>query len=150
MTTKPIQTYTGHSLQVTKEEYKRNNKKIHSDSVAATIRSYPPNKVLNSKPPELNIEEKQLPRTTRTTLAQLRSGYSPYLNSYLHRINRSDTDQCPKCNRAAHTTNHLFECTENPTQLQPSDLWTNPRQVAEFLELPIPEATNEDDIDDPG
>ena len=145
-----IQTYTGHSLQVTKEEYKRNNKKIHSDSVAATIRSYPPNKVLNSKPPELNIEEKQLPRTTRTTLAQLRSGYSPYLNSYLHRINRSDTDQCPKCNRAAHTTNHLFECTENPTQLQPSDLWTNPRQVAEFLELPIPEATNEDDIDDPG
>ena len=144
-----VKHYTGQRLQISKEEYKRQNKKIHSDTVNATIGDYPPNKVLETIPPEINQNEKLLPRTTRTTLAQLRSSYSPYLKSYLHRINRSDTDNCPLCNRAAHTTSHLFECTANPTDLEPSDLWTNPLKVAEFLNLPIPEAT-EDDLDDPG
>ena len=140
---------TGHRTVLTKEEYKRENRKIHSETVRTVINNYPANKVLNSKPPEINQSEKELPRDTRTTLAQLRSSYSPFLKTYLHRINRSDSDLCPHCQRNAHTTNHLFECPSNPTNLRPNDLWTNPKLVAEFLNLPVNQATP-DDVMDPG
>ena len=144
-----IQQKIGQNLHVTKEEWKKGNKEIHTETVAAAKSSYPPSKVLHSAPPEISIEEKELPRPTRTTLAQLRSGYSPFLNSYLHRINRSDTDQCPNCSNAVHTTEHLFNCNSKPTDLRPIDLWKKPKEVAQFLELAISNAT-EDDLEDPG
>ena len=144
-----IQNHIGQNLHLTKEEYKKENKKIHTDTVTATITSYPANKILLSAPPEINKEEKELPRKTRTTLSQLRSRYSPFLNSYLNRINRADTDQCPKCHNAEHTSLHLFNCNANPTDLRPTDLWTQPKKTAEFLELPVTTA-QEDDLEDPG
>ena len=140
---------TGGRTVLTKEEYERENKKIHSDTVRTTINNYPVNKVLQTNPPEIDKTEKELPRNTRTTLAQHRSSYSPFLKSYLHRINRADSELCPNCQTAAHTTNHIFECPSKPTNLRPIDLWTKPKQVAEFLELPTNQAT-EDEILDPG
>ena len=94
------------------------------------------NKVLNAPPPPISDSEKDLPRAARTTLAQLRSGYSSFLNSYKARIDNtnSTSENCPLC-PVPHTTEHLFNCPENPTVLTTSDLWTAPKEVARFLNL---------------
>ena len=34
-----------------------------------------------------------------------------------------------------HNTVHLFNCRRNPTNLTEMDLWTNPKEAAEFLQL---------------
>ena len=64
--------------------------------------------------PKINKAEKSLPRTTRSTLSQLRSGFSKFLNSYKARIDPSHSDKCDKCNTAIHTTEHLFACPPDP------------------------------------
>ena len=99
-----------------------------------------PSKVLNTAPPEISVTEKLLPRATRSTLSQIRSGYSNFLNSYKARINPEIEDRCPHCTEP-HTSTHLFACQNNPTDLVPRDLWTKPLQVARFLNL----ARNDDD-----
>ena len=86
--------------------YKQQLKYIHTKSVKEIITN---NKILKTIPPKINDSEKTLPRKTRTTLAQLRSGYSNYLNSYKHRIDPEIEDKCPHC-QCSHTTIHLFDC----------------------------------------
>ena len=116
--------------------YKAKLKHIHTTSVRNMLNSMADNKVLNCPPPPIQDSEKDLPRVTRTTLAQLRSGYSNCLNSYKARLNPNHTDKCPRC-PATHTTNHLFNCPENPTTLTVRDLWTAPLEAARFLNLPV-------------
>ena len=116
------------------QEYKRLLKNIHTTEVRRTIENQP-NHLLQEIPPEINQEEKSLPRKTRCTLAQLRSGQSPFLKTYLHSINASDTDLCPDCNIQPHTTQHLFDCNAKPTTLTVRSLWTTPRATATFLGL---------------
>ena len=41
-------------------------------------------------------------------LSQLRSGFSPFLNSYWHRIDSKVSFLCPDCRMEEHTTFHLF------------------------------------------
>jgi len=36
---------------------------------------------------------------------------------------------------AAHSVEHLFNCSAHPTQLTVQDLWDNPAEVADFLNL---------------
>ena len=121
-------------------------------AVNKTIGNYKPNKVLNVHPPKINPEEKKLPRKTRTTLAQLRAGYSPYLQSYLQRIGQSQNDTCPKCDTDTHTTNHLFNCKSNATDLEVQDLWLHPIEASKFLDLdqPIEAERGEDGDREPG
>ena len=121
------------------EQYKSKLKLIHTRSVQTVINSLD-NKVLNTKPPDISKTEKSLPRTTRSTLAQLRSGYSIYLNSYKARIDRSVVDKCPDCDNS-HTTTHIFNCPNKPTDLTVRDLWKDPVAAARFLNL----ATNDDE-----
>ena len=120
--------------------YKTKLKKIHTTSVRDTINNYRENKVLNTRPPAIHKAENKLPRTTRSTLAQLRSGYSLYLNTFKARINKDPTqivpETCPKC-QELHTTNHLFNCRQNPTTLTARDLWSKPVETARFLGLPV-------------
>ena len=118
------------------DQYKRILKEIHTEEVN-NVKVNSTNKVLNNIPPEIHSEERTLPRKTRCTLAQLRSGYSPFLNSYLHSINASDTDLCPNCSQSPHTTAHLFQCRERPTNLTTKSLWTSPREAARFLGLDV-------------
>ena len=122
-------------------DYKSRLKVIHTKSVKDLISSTT-NKVLNARPPEISKTERDLPRATRSTLAQLRSGYSTYLNSYKARIDKtgSTVDKCPNCD-SSHTTSHLFNCRQNPTSLTAKDLWKNPVKTARFLNL----ATDVDD-----
>ena len=95
--------------------------------------------------PVANAGEKDLPRTTRSTLSQLRSGYSISLNSYKARLDPEVSDLCPDCNTDPHTADHLFNCTAKPTDLTVRALWDKPLDVATFLGLP-----HEEPYDDNG
>ena len=86
--------------------YKEGLKSIHTSCVQDTIAKQV-NKILNAPPPKIDDSEKDLPRRTRTTLSQLRSGYSPFLQSYLARIMPNEHQNlCPKCQTSPHTKTH--------------------------------------------
>ena len=53
----------------------------------------------------------------QTKLAHLRANKSPLLENYLHTVN-PDTymPQCPICLSPTYDTNHLFNCSQVPTQ----------------------------------
>ncbi len=122
--------------RLTDETYKSKLKEIHTKDVAKAIKLIKPNPVLNTPAPNINKDEKNLPRKTRSTLAQLRSGYSSYLNSYLSRINEDFQNVCPNCNQTPHDTKHIFNCPVKPTTLTVKSLWEKPIEAAAFLELP--------------
>ena len=118
------------------DNYKAKIKDIHTKSVQQTIVKLGNNPIINQPPLNMNKDEKQLPRTTRATLSQLRSGYSRTLNSYMARIDSDTEDRCPDCLQAGHTTLHLFDCPAKPTDLTALALWNRPLDVAQFLDLP--------------
>ena len=116
--------------------YKKKLKQIHTESVRTAIANQSNNRILNEPAPSINKEELTLPRSARTSLARLRSGFSPTLNSYTARIRNDPTlDVCPICNQQNHTTQHLFNCPQNPTHLTTRDLWSKPVEAAQFLGL---------------
>ena len=132
---------------LTEQQYKQHLKTIHTNEVRSYITSRERNQVLEDKPPEINPTERNLPRSTRSSLSQLRSGYCPILKSYMARIDPDIQDLCPDCNISSHTTWHLFNCPAKPTPLTVLSLWKQPEQAAAFLGL-IPVAQDEDiDVD---
>ena len=136
-----LKTKFGTSLQdivptLNDNNYKAKIKDIHTNSVNETITKLGNNPIIDQRPPNINKDEKQLPRTTRATLSQLRSGYSRNLNSYMARIDQNVEDKCPDCLQPGHTTLHLFDCPTKPTDLTALALWTKPLDVAQFLDLP--------------
>ena len=96
-----------------------------------------PNRVLGASPPNISRLESLLPRSVRTTLAQLCSGHCRLLNSYKARITSGISDVCPECGVAPHSVEHLFNCQSHPMQLTVQDLWDNLAAVADFL-IPKP------------
>ena len=72
-------------------------------------------------------------------MAQLRTGHSPLLADYLHRIRRRDSATCPYCNGADETAEHLvLHCSAHEQARR--DIWpggqfnTDPRRLWDFLE----------------
>ena len=118
-----------------KKDLKKKMNKIHTDYVQKTLSTYPPSKVLNVTPPEINSEETDMSRKSRSYLSQLRSGYSRKLKSYMNRIDDSIPNSCPDCNTSPHDTNHLFNCSSRPTTMSTRNLWTTPKKAAAFLNL---------------
>ena len=108
---------------VTEEDYRGLLKKVHTNEVKDALDNRDNNKVLDEPAPKLSKDELRLPRGTRRTLGQLRSGYSQFLQSYLHRLDESTPETCPQCNSETHTTGHLFRCSANPTTITPHALW---------------------------
>ena len=114
--------------QMTRDEvldensYKTKLKQIHTKTVKDTIDKRTANKVLGTRPPEIDQSENILPRKTRSTLCQLRSGYSSFLNNYLPKKSEKE-DKC--------------HCLADPTTLTPMSLWKEPRRAAEFLGLEL-------------
>ena len=100
--------------------YKSGIKSIHTTAVSNSINGYEPNKVLQRIPPAISPDERRLPRSTRTTLAQLRSGYSPLLTSYMSRLDPSVKNKCPLCESQPHDTAQLFSCHKS------RPLWRRP------------------------
>ena len=115
------------------ENYKSTIQSLHTSAVATAIASQTPNRVLLSPPPAIAEEEKSLPRSYRSTLSQLRSGFCTSLNSYRERIGRAQDPLCDHCRGGPQTTNHLFSCPVFPTSLEVGDLWYRPGSVARFL-----------------
>jgi hypothetical protein len=115
--------------------YKETIKQIHTESVQACLEEYKINRVLKRKPPDISPAELNLPRRVRAELSRLRSGFSKRLNSYNTILDNLVLDQCPLCHVSPHDTSHLFQCEEKPTLLTVEDLWTKPREAADFLNL---------------
>ena len=94
------------------------------------------NKILRTHSPQVSSTEENLPRRTRRTLAQQRTNKSPFLLSYLHKIDASThpSPLCPLCRTHDHTTQHLFSCQKIYTTLLALDLWRDPFGVAALLD----------------
>jgi hypothetical protein len=122
---------------ITTDTIKQNMKTIHQISVQNYLQSRSPNPILQLVPPTINKNEENLCRKTRRTLAQLRCNESPFLMTYLNKINPQTytSPLCPLCKNHNHDTIHLFNCTHINTNLRPDDLWNDPVAVAELLQL---------------
>ena len=118
-----------------KKSKKKGLKRLHTKAVGNSINQYENNRVLGSRPPEINKKENKLCCRARTKLAQLRSGFSRSVNDYMSRIRDDVPNNCPNCNATPHDVNHLINCPTNPTLLKPIDLWKRPLKVVDFLKL---------------
>ena len=112
-----------------------NNKTVHSLYVHRVIDRMESNKVLNDFPPvnpdKLFKLEKNLTREQEVRICQLRSGYSPKLNGYLHRIGGATDPECRKCRRESETVRHMMSCYLNRP---PEDLWNSPGEIAKLTD----------------
>ena len=120
------------------QKLKRIHTNITRDSIAALERS----KLTDSVPPDINEEEKSLPRKLRIDLARLRSGWHPRLENYLHRINKLRTPECRRCHRGTGDVHHfLLQCPSLVAHRRTAnirsvyDLWTNPVAVGDYVQL---------------
>ena len=104
---------------VTTADIKANMRDIHTTIFSQHLAARDNNKILRTHPPQVSNTEENLPRHTRRTLAQLRTNKSPFLLSYLHKIDASThpSPLCPLCRTHEHTTQHLFSCPQIPTTL---------------------------------
>ena len=121
---------------ITNETIKHNIKINHTKSVEDYINSQVDNELIAAKPPVINPEDESLPRGTNRTLSQLRDDKSPFLYSYLNKIDPQNhpSPLCPLCKADIHDTKHLFSCIHIKTHLKPLDLWNEPVAVAELLQ----------------
>ena len=120
---------------VTTTYIKTNMRLIHASIVSRHLATGGNNKILRTPPPHISSSEERLPRLTRRTLAQLRTNKSPFLKSYLHKVDAKThpSPLCPLCNIHTHNTHHLFNCTHICTTLSPLDLRTDPAGVTALL-----------------
>ena len=122
-------------------------KTIHCVGCAYPSSYTPPIWQIALDEPKINKEEEKLPRKTRCTLAQLRSGYSITLNSYKNRLDPLVPEECPECRMGPHNVAHLFACPNKPTSLVPECLWYSPVEAAGFLGLEVGKEEDSDEVD---
>jgi hypothetical protein len=120
---------------LTEQTINQNLKTIHTRFVHDYLANLAPNKVIQRQAPNIDNTEQTLPRRTRRILAQLRTGKSPILHTYKHKIDPQThpSPLCPLCKLHDHTTEHLFTCPCINTQLTPLDLWRDPVAAAALL-----------------
>ena len=121
---------------VTTTDIKTNMRHIHTSIVSRHLATRGNNKILRTPPPHTSSSEEILPRLTRRTLAQPRTNKSPFLKSYLHKVDAKThpSPLCPLCHIHTYDTHHLFNCTHIRTTLSPLDLWTDPAGVNALLD----------------
>ena len=108
---------------------------LHTKTVRSSRGKMRLNRVLEAQAPPVAESERTLQRETRSRLAQLRSGFSPLLNSYMNRIDDKIENRCPDCSAQGHDTRHLFNCKMKKTTLNVESLWRDPVAAANFLKL---------------
>ena len=113
-------------------DIKTNMRHIHTSIVSRHLATRGNNKILRTPPPHNSSSEERLPHLTHHTLAQLRINKSPFLKSYLHKVDAKShpLSLCPLCN--THNIYHFFNCTHIQTTLSLLDLWTDPAGVTEL------------------
>ena len=79
---------------------------IHTSIVSMHLATRGNNKILRTPQPHISSSEEILPRLTRRTLAQLRSNKSPFLKSYLRKVDAKShpSPLFPLCNTHTHDT----------------------------------------------
>ena len=89
---------------VTTTDIKTNMRHIQTSIVSRHLATRGNNKILRTPPPHTSSSEEILPRLTRRTLSQLRTNKSPFLKSYLHKVDaKTHTSPiCPLCNIHTH------------------------------------------------
>ena len=109
---------------------------LHTDFVAEQITNYPDNKLIGKKPPvnpaTVDALEKNLSRSDRTLLAQLRSSYCPLVRDYQHRIGKTENVSCRKCGVEPETTAHAIRCI---CKIDPETLWTDPETASQKAQI---------------
>ena len=108
---------------------------IHTSIVFTHLATRGNNKILRTPPPHIGSSKEILPRLTRRTRAQLRKNKSPFLKSYLHKVDAKSHSSplCPLCNTHTYDTHHLFNCTHIRTTLSSLDLGTVPAGLTALL-----------------
>ena len=82
---------------------KLEKKNYNDDPHSATHRACLANGIMRSQ--EMASREEEI------TLSQLRTGHSPRLAAYLHRIGKTESPNCPHCQNQEETLQHLvFDC----------------------------------------
>ena len=64
---------------------------IHTSIVSRHLATRGNNKILRTHPPHISSSEERLPRITRHTLAQIRTNKSPFIKSYIHKVDAKIT-----------------------------------------------------------
>ena len=79
---------------------------LHTSIVSRHLTTIGNNKILRTPPPHIISSEEILPRLTRRTLAQLRTNKSPFLKSYLYKVdaNSHPSTLCLLYNTHTHDT----------------------------------------------
>ena len=122
---------------VTTADIKANMRDIHTSIVSQHLAARGNNKILQAHLAQVSSTEENLPRHTCRTLTQPRTNKSPFLLSYLHKIDASThpSPLCPLCHIHEHTTPHLFSCPQIHTTLSTLGLWRDPSGVAALLDV---------------
>ena len=123
------------SWQTTTTDIKTNMRHIHTSIVSMHLATRGNNKILRTPPPYISSSEEILPCLTHCTLVQLRTNKSPFLKSYLHKVDAKShpSPLWPLCYTNTYDTHHLFNCIHIRTTLSPLDLGTDPAGVTELL-----------------
>ena len=100
---------------------------IYTSIVSKHLATRGNNKIMCTPPPHISNYEEILSCLTRRTLARLRTNKSPFLKSYIHKVEAKSllSPLCPLCNTHTHDTHHLFNCIHICTTLSSLDLWTD-------------------------
>ena len=106
---------------------KTNMRHIHTSIVSMHLATRGNNKILRTPLSHINSSEEILPRLTRRTLSQPKTNKSPFLKSYLHKVDSKwhTAPLCPLCNTHIHNTHYLFNYSQIRTTLSSPDLWTD-------------------------
>ena len=128
-----IEPYLEADGTVSRGKFPAIKKQLHTDIVGQAIDSLGPNRVLGRSPPPIDASETSLPRITRVTLSQLRSGHCVKLRDLQLRLGKTLDDICPDCSLFPQTVAHLFDCPAHPTTLDVSALWEAPRDAADHI-----------------
>ena len=104
LTTAATQQTIPQTPTVTTTDIKTNMRHIHTSIVSRHLATRGNNKILRTPPPHTSSSEERLPRLTRRTLSQLRTNKSPFLKSYLHKVDAKThpSPLCPLCNIHTH------------------------------------------------
>ena len=89
--------------------------------------------------PMMNVQSKIKPCSAQDVTENPKLSMNGFKkDQYLARINPTKyTDKCPKFKIFPHSTPHLFNCPDDPTDLSTRSLWDDPVEAAKFLGLDV-------------
>ena len=125
-----VRQYLDEEGNLPRGSYNEVKNNIHTDIVREALNRSSAYRVLGRRPPEISNQETYLPRLSRVTLSQLRSGHCARLRDYqFYKLKKVDDDLCLECRSASESVHHLFSCNSHPTNLTVVDLWKRPWEV---------------------